>query len=62
MAPVSAYFMALAYFVMGDNDKGFELLEEAYQEGEHEVLNLQIDRELNSVRSDPRYRLDGQRN
>ena len=53
---VSAYFMALAYFVMGDNDKGFELLEEAYQEREHEVLNLQIERELNSVRSDPRYR------
>jgi hypothetical protein len=53
--PVSLYFMALAYFVMGDNDKGFELLEEAYQANEHEVINLQIERELNSVRQDPRY-------
>ena len=52
---VSIYFMALAYFVMGDNDRGFELLERAYQNGEHEVLNLQIERELNNVRSDSRY-------
>jgi adenylate cyclase len=51
----SWYFVALAYFLLGNKDKGFELLEKAYDLGEHEVLNLQIDNELDDVRSDPRY-------
>ena len=32
----SWYFVALAYFLLGNKDKGFELLEKAYDLGEHE--------------------------
>ncbi|MDA4129480.1 MAG: hypothetical protein OK457_01795 [Thaumarchaeota archaeon] len=51
----SSYFACLAYFVIGDNDEGFEFLEKAYEIGEHEVISLRIDRELDAVRTDPRY-------
>jgi tetratricopeptide (TPR) repeat protein len=52
---ISQYLIALTCFVLGDLDRAFELMERAYQRGEHELLNLAVDRELDNVRSDPRY-------
>jgi Tfp pilus assembly protein PilF len=52
---ISYYPVALAYFKMGDIDKGFRLLEMTYQVHDRYVYSMAIDRELDGVRSDPRY-------
>jgi len=54
-AQVSSYMMALSYFVMGDLDQGFESLDRAFHSGEHELVNMKIEFELDGVRTDPRY-------
>jgi hypothetical protein len=40
---------------LGDNDRGFELVEEAYRRRDRYILMMGIEKELNGVRSDPRY-------
>lgn len=52
---VSFYLVACAYFKMGDKDKGFEVLEKAFDLHDRGVFSMGIDRELDGVREDPRY-------
>ncbi len=54
-ANLSPYNLACIRFKLGDNDRGFELLETAYQKHDRFLLTMGIERELNGVRSDPRY-------
>jgi adenylate cyclase len=51
----SAYGFAENYFFLGDIDKGFEWLERAYSKREDGLLDIQWDRDLDGVRTDPRY-------
>jgi hypothetical protein len=50
-----AYGVGCFYFFLGDNDKGFEWLERAYSKREFQLLGIQVDWELDGVRTDPRY-------
>ena len=51
----SPFFLAVVRFLLKDNDRGFELLEEAYRRHDRYILLMGIDRELDGVRTDPRY-------
>jgi lipopolysaccharide biosynthesis regulator YciM len=51
----SSFVLGVVRFLLGDNDRGFELLEEAYRRHERYVLMMGIQKELDGVRSDPRY-------
>jgi adenylate cyclase len=53
---VSPYFVASCRFKLGDNDRGFELLGIALQKFDRYLLLMGIDRLLDGVRTDPRYR------
>jgi hypothetical protein len=52
---VSPYALACFHFVLGKNDKGFELLDEALKVLDPRLFWLKIDPELDGIRSDPRY-------
>ncbi len=52
---VSPYFLASCRFQIGDNDRGFELLEASYKRHDRILLAMGIDFEFDNVRSDPRY-------
>jgi len=54
-ATASPYTMATIYAGLGENDKAFELLEEAYSEKSLDVLLLKSDLVLDSLRPDPRF-------
>jgi TolB-like protein len=43
------------HFFLDDVDKGFEWLERAYSKRENYLLGIQLDRDLDGVRTDPRY-------
>jgi len=47
--------MAGLYFLLGDNDKGFEWLENSYSRSEPGLLSIAVDDMLDGVRADPRY-------
>jgi serine/threonine protein kinase/tetratricopeptide (TPR) repeat protein len=53
---VSPTFLASACFAFGETDKGFELLEKAYQEHDHWLCILKSYPSFVIVHSDPRYR------
>ncbi len=50
-----SYRIAGFYFHLGDNDKGFDWLEQSYSRREVALLRLQWDNDLDRVRNDPRY-------
>jgi len=52
---VSPYNIAIIYFALGENDKGFEWLDKGYEERDHWLCYLKIDPPFDSVRSDPRF-------
>ncbi|UCD57678.1 MAG: protein kinase, partial [Candidatus Hydrogenedentota bacterium] len=52
---VSPYGLATLCFALGDNDKGFELLEKAYGELNLMMCFMKVDADLDAIRSDPRY-------
>ncbi|MBI3840742.1 MAG: hypothetical protein HY297_02105, partial [Thaumarchaeota archaeon] len=52
---VSPYVIALTYFKLGENDRGFQWLDKAYDGYDRNVYAMTIDYELDGVRSDPRY-------
>ncbi len=52
---LSPFNLACVRFKLGDDDRGFELMEEAYQKHDRFLLAMAIERELDRVRSDPRY-------
>jgi hypothetical protein len=47
--------LALAYLRLGEVDRAFPFLHEAVDQHCWEVMNLQVDPLLDSIRSDPRY-------
>jgi len=53
--PHPAYDRALDYAVLGEKEKAFESLEEAYRNHDLDVLSLLSSPELDPLRSDPRY-------
>jgi serine/threonine protein kinase/lipoprotein NlpI len=52
---VSPYYVAAVHLALGDRDRAFELLEEAYGERSHGLTFLKVDPNLDDVRSDPRF-------
>jgi serine/threonine-protein kinase len=53
---VSPFMLAIMYFVLNENDRGFECLEEAYRSQDTDLSYLKIEPILDPVRSDPRYK------
>ena len=52
----SPYLLAMVRFRQGDNDRGFELLEEACRRHDRYILLIGIEKDFAGVRSDPRYK------
>ena len=52
---IGPFFIAIIYFILKDNDAGFEWLERAYTSLDRRVYAMAVESELNGVRSDPRY-------
>ena len=52
---VSPESLAAVYFVAGDADRGFELLEESYAERSRGMIFLRVSEYLRDYRDDPRY-------
>jgi serine/threonine-protein kinase len=50
-----AYFVATAYFFLGEKDKGFEWLERSYSRRETNITEMTNEQVYNNVRNDPRY-------
>ncbi len=51
----SATDIADLHFFLGETDKGFEWLEQAYSERDSNLLFIQLDWDLDGIRTDPRY-------
>jgi TolB-like protein/tetratricopeptide (TPR) repeat protein len=52
---ISPFFTSLIHFRLGDNDKGFEALDKAMEDGDHWVEFLKVFPAFDGVRADPRY-------
>jgi tetratricopeptide (TPR) repeat protein len=52
---VSPYYTAAAYLPLGDPDRTFALLEDAFRERSHGLTFLKVDPKFDPVRSDPRF-------
>lgn len=48
--------IGLLYFVLGETDRGFEWLEQAYEDNDAWLMQLRVTPVLDEVRDDPRYR------
>jgi serine/threonine-protein kinase len=53
---VSPYILGRFFIAIGENDRGFEYLEKAYQERDNWLRRIKIDPFFDSVRSDPRHK------
>jgi TolB-like protein/Tfp pilus assembly protein PilF len=51
----SPVFQALIHFRMGENDRGFEWMDKAYEAGDHWVEFIKVFPGFDGVRADPRY-------
>ena len=54
---VSSYNLARFYFYLEENDLGFNFLDKAYEERDSGMCYLKVDPTLDSVRSDPRFKV-----
>jgi len=52
---VPAYWVALDYANLGEKDRAFSWLQQAYQQHEPEFVTLKVDPRLDPLRSDPRF-------
>ena len=52
---VLPYSIASIYAVLGEKDQAFELLNRAYEQRSIQIVSLQADPSLDSLRSDPRF-------
>jgi TolB-like protein/class 3 adenylate cyclase/tetratricopeptide (TPR) repeat protein len=52
---VPAYNVAVAYAALGDNDRAFEWLEKSYDDRSFYPVQLKVDPDVDSLRSDPRF-------
>jgi eukaryotic-like serine/threonine-protein kinase len=55
---ISPTLLAILYFELGQKEQGFEMLDKAYEEHDHETRQLRIETAFDSVRSDPRFIAD----
>ncbi len=55
-AYVSPVVLAGLYFALGENDQGFESLDNAYDERDSRLLEIKVIPEFDCVRSDPRFK------
>jgi serine/threonine-protein kinase len=53
---IPSSLIALIYFSLGENDKGFKWLDKAYEERDYFIRILKVDPNVDSVRSDPRFK------
>jgi tetratricopeptide (TPR) repeat protein len=49
------FHMAAVWFKLGEKDRGFEWLEKAYDHHDRYIFLMAVEKELEEVRSDPRY-------
>jgi hypothetical protein len=55
-AGLGAYNVAAVFFIIGENNKGFEWLERCYAWRDPTILEIKCDQEtMHRVRTDPRY-------
>jgi hypothetical protein len=54
-ASMTFYDIGNCYFFLGENDKGFEMLERSFLKKEPELTHIQNDEFLDGVIEDPRY-------
>ncbi|MBA3242691.1 MAG: tetratricopeptide repeat protein [Acidobacteria bacterium] len=52
---ISPYQVTIIYAGLGEKDRAFEGLEEAYEERDHGLVELKVEPMLDSLRSDPRF-------
>jgi hypothetical protein len=52
---LDAYDFAVAYFCVGESDKGFEWLGRSYSRKERSLLYIKLSPQLDDVRDDPKY-------
>ncbi len=52
---VSAYGFGVAYAALGDKDQAFQWLERSLQDRAWEINYLNVDSNMDSLRSDPRF-------
>ncbi len=50
-----SFLWAVFHFSIGENDRGFEWLDKAYEERDPFLWYVKVDHNLDNVRSDPRY-------
>jgi len=53
--PASAYSVAGVYGALGDKDKAFEMLNQAYDEHDMQLVSLKVDPTLDDLRDDARF-------
>jgi serine/threonine protein kinase/Tfp pilus assembly protein PilF len=52
---VSPYSIALVYVALGDKQRAFEWLDQAYQERDESFIHLRVDPRLDALRADPQF-------
>ncbi|HYA48498.1 MAG TPA: tetratricopeptide repeat protein, partial [Burkholderiales bacterium] len=52
---VCPVFTALIHFKLGENDRGFEWLDKAFEDGDHWLEYIKVYPGFDGVRADPRY-------
>ncbi|PYS69443.1 MAG: hypothetical protein DMF73_14675, partial [Acidobacteria bacterium] len=53
--PTSAYSVAGVYGALGNKDKAFEMLNQAYDEHDMQLVSLKVDPALDDLRHDARF-------
>jgi hypothetical protein len=43
------------YFALGENDRGFEFYDQAYEQKDMNLIALKVGPDIYGIRSDPRY-------
>src|SRR5262249_18618957 len=53
--PASDYSLAGVFAALGDADKAFQLLNQAYEQHDMQLVSLKVDPTLDGIRDDPRF-------
>ena len=53
---VSPFYVAIVYAGLNENEKALDLLEKAYEDRSNGIVFLKVDPQLDSLRSNPRFR------
>ena len=52
----NGFYLAMAYWQLGEKDKAFAELDKAYENREYQLRFLKIDPSVDSLRDDPRFK------